>query len=334
MSGKAGWNLARIARAGLLIGLALFGTLSTISLAEAKDVTIGVLYLDSQGYYAGVRSGIQKAASGSGVSAKVLDSNSGGDLSKESSFIDSMIATRVSAIVVSATSADGSVRAIRAASRAGIPVVCYNTCINQRGVEQYVYAYVVGDAYVFGQKLGNAAADYLQKAGVAHPRIGVLNCEFLEVCVQRRKGFEDALKHRIPDAQIVANQEGTILDKAISTAQAMLSAQPSINVLVGESGGATLGATKAVEKSGRAGSVVVFGCDMTTDIANELASGAVLKGIVDVSGIEVGKLAFAEATSAAQGKKAASKIIPATITAYTSPAAANAWRKAHADGLP
>ncbi|MFM0500731.1 substrate-binding domain-containing protein [Paraburkholderia caffeinilytica] len=327
-------TLARIGRTSLSLGLALWGALAGISHAEAKDVSIGVLYLDSQGYYAGVRSGIQKAAAQSGVSARVLDSNSGGDLSKESSFIDSMIASKVSAIVVSATSVDGSVRAIRAASRAGIPVVCYNTCINQRGVDQYVYAYVVGDAYAFGQKLGDAAADYLLKAGVVHPRIGVLNCEFLEVCVQRRKGFEDALKRRIPDAQIVANQEGTILDKAISTAQAMLSAQPGINVLVGESGGATLGATKAVEKSGRTGSIAVFGCDMTTDIANELASGTVLKGIVDVSGVEVGRLAFAQAMDAAQGKKPASKIVPAAITAYTSPAAANTWRLAHADGLP
>lgn len=334
MSALTWRNLTRIGRAGAAACIALFGILNGISYAEAKDVSVGVLYLDSQGYYAGVRSGIQQAAAQSGVSARVLDSNSGGDLSRESSFIDSMIASKVSAIVVSATSVDGSVRAIRAASRAGIPVVCYNTCINQRGVDQYVYAYVVGDAYAFGQKLGEAAADYLLKAGVTHPRIGILNCEFLEVCTQRRKGFEEALKRRIPDAQIVANQEGTILDKAISTAQAMLAAQPGINVLVGESGGATLGATKAVEKSGRAGSVVVFGCDMTADIANELASGTVLKGIVDVSGVEVGKLAFAQAMDAAQGKKLTSKIVPATITAYTSPSAANAWRKAHADGLP
>jgi sugar transport system substrate-binding protein len=319
----------------LIVGISLFGAaLASMSSAQAKDVSIGVLYLDSQGYYAGVRSGIEQAAKQSGVQARILDSNSGGDLSKESSFIDSMIASKVSAIVVSATSVDGSARSIRSASRAGIPVICYNTCINKQGTDQYVYSYVVGDAYEFGQKLGDAAADYLTKVGVTHPRIGVLNCEFVEVCVQRRKGFEDALKKRIPDAQIVANQEGTIIDKALSTAQAMLSSNPNINVLVGESGGATLGATKAVEKSGKTGSVVVFGCDMTTDIANELASGAVLKSIVDVSGVEVGKLAFAQAMDAAQGKKPTNKIIPATITAYTSPAAANAWKQAHADGLP
>jgi len=327
-------HIITLSRTGLFLGISLMSTLACVAPAQAKDVSIGVLYLDSQGYYAGVRSGIERAAAQSGVKARILDSNSAGDLSKESSFIDSMIASNVSAIIVSTTSVDGSIRAIRAASRAGIPVVCYNTCVNQRGIDQYVYSYVVGDAYAFGHLLGDAAADYLIKAGIAHPRIGVLNCEFLEVCVQRRKGFEDALKSRVPDAQIVANQEGTILDKAISTAQAMLSAQPGINVMMGESGGATLGATKAVEKSGRAGSVVVFGSDMTADIANALASGQVLKAIVDVSGIDVGKLAFAQAMDAAQGKKPSTKIVPAAVAAYTTPAAANAWRQTHADGLP
>ncbi len=318
----------------IMAALALLVAFASVPPALAGEVTIGVLYLDSQGYYAGVRNGLEKASAASTVKVKILDSNSAGDLSKENSFIDTMTASKVSAIVVSASSADGSVKAIRAASQAGIPVICYNTCVNQQGIDKYVYSYVVGDAFKFGQKLGNAAADYLIKANIQHPRIGVLNCEFVEVCVQRRKGFEQALISRVPDAKIVANQEATILDKAISTGQTMLSSRPDINVLVGESGGATLGAAKAVEKSGKTGSVVVFGCDMTTEIAKEIASGKTLKASVDVSGTEVGKLAFAQAMDAVSGKKAADKIVPTTISLYASPEAGNAWLQAHADGLP
>ncbi len=47
---------------------------------------------------------------------------------------------------------------VRRASEAGIPVICYNTCINQKGVDKYVSAYLVGDPLEFGKKLGNAAA--------------------------------------------------------------------------------------------------------------------------------------------------------------------------------
>ncbi|MDW4799891.1 sugar ABC transporter substrate-binding protein, partial [Escherichia coli] len=105
---------------------------------------------------------------------------------------------------------------VRRASEAGIPVICYNTCINQKGVDKYVSAYLVGDPLEFGKKLGNAAADYFIANKIDQPKIAVINCEAFEVCVQRRKGFEEVLKTRVPGAQIVANQEGTVLDKAIS----------------------------------------------------------------------------------------------------------------------
>ena len=42
----------------------------------------------------------------------------------------------VDAIVLSAVSEQGSRRAIQRASEAGIPVVCYNTCISEKGVQK------------------------------------------------------------------------------------------------------------------------------------------------------------------------------------------------------
>ncbi|STM80984.1 ABC transporter substrate-binding protein [Escherichia coli] len=69
------------------------------------------------------------------------------------------------------------------------------------------------------KKLGNAAADYFIANKIDQPKIAVINCEAFEVCVQRRKGFEEVLKARVPGAQIVANQEGTVLDKAISVGE-------------------------------------------------------------------------------------------------------------------
>lgn len=62
--------------------------------------------------------------------------------------------------------------------------------------------------------------------------------------MQRRKGFEEVLKTRVPGAQIVANQEGTVLDKAISVGEKLIISTPDLNAIMGESGGATLGAVK------------------------------------------------------------------------------------------
>ncbi|MBO9126745.1 MULTISPECIES: substrate-binding domain-containing protein [unclassified Rhizobium] len=302
--------------------------------AQDKDLKVGAIYMDAQGFYAGVRKGIQTGANEAGRKLDVIETNAQGDASKESSFIDSLISSGVQAIIVSPVSADGSSRAIRRAHDAGIPVVCYNTCLNDADMKEYISAYAVGDPYDFGHKLGEAAADYFIAEKKDAPKIAVLNCEFVEVCVTRRKGFEEALKAKVPGAQIVANQEGAILDKAVSVASTMLSSNPDIDAFFGEAGGATLGAARAVKSQGKAGQVAVFGGDMTTEIAQELSDFTVIKAVVDISGQGLGKLALAQAIKSVDGQAPADIKVPYDIDVYKSSEDGKAWLKAHADGIP
>jgi simple sugar transport system substrate-binding protein len=289
--------------------------------ASAEEMEIGAIYLDTQGYYAGVQKGINDRAKELGKDLKVIETNAQGDISKESSFIDRISAAQVKAIILSAVSADGSVRAIKTASKAGIPVVCYNTCVNDEAVKKYVYAYIVGDPVEFGAKLGAKAADYFIENKITAPKIGVINCEAFEVCIDRRKGFEAALKERVPGAEIVVNQEGTVLDKAITIGEQMLSSNPDLDAFFGESGGATLGAVKAVRNRDRVGKTVVFGSE-------------VLKAVVDISGLRVGRLAFDQAMKAIGGEKLDNPITPAQIDLYSKSDDGAAWIEAHLDGIP
>jgi simple sugar transport system substrate-binding protein len=299
----------------VLLAVAL-GALA-IGSARAADIKIGAIYLDSQGFYAGVRKGVQTEAAAQGKKIDLIETNAQGDVSKESSFVDTLIAANVNAVILSAVSADGSVQAARPVS-----------------MKKYVAAYAVGDPFVFGEKLGQAAADYFTKAGIKAPTIAVLNCEFVEVCIDRRKGFTKALMAALPGAQIVANQEGTILDKAVSVGENVLSAHPDLSAFFGESGGATLGAVKAVRSQGHVGKTVVFGSDMTTDIAQELVDNTVLKAEVDVSGELIGEAALKAAVEAMDGKVSGGQVIPVQIDLYTTPAEAQAWLQNHKDGLP
>jgi sugar transport system substrate-binding protein len=323
-----------ITRATMLaLGTFAAGGLSP-AFAQDKDLKVGAIYMDAQGFYAGVRKGIQTGANEAGRKLDVIETNAQGDASKESSFIDSLISSGVQAIIVSPVSADGSSRAIRRAHEAGIPVVCYNTCLNDADMKEYISAYAVGDPYDFGHKLGEAAADYFIAEKKDAPKIAVLNCEFVEVCVTRRKGFEEALKAKVPGAQIVANQEGAILDKAVSVASTMLSSNPDIDAFFGEAGGATLGAARAVKSQGKTGQVVVFGGDMTTEIAQELSDFTVIKAVVDISGQGLGKLALAQAIKSVDGQAPADIKVPYDIDVYKSSEDGKAWLKAHADGIP
>jgi ABC-type sugar transport system substrate-binding protein len=316
---------------GALCGVVVMLALAP-ALHAAEPISVGAIYLDSQGYYAGVRKGVEDGAKAAGQPIRLVETTAQDDPSKESAFIDTLIAANVKAILLSAVSADGSVHAVRRAHEAGIPVVCYNTCVNDAAMKKYVYAYVVGDPVAFGTKLGQAAADYFVNAGIKTPKIAVVNCEFVEVCINRRKGFEAALMARVPGTAIVDNQQGTTVDASLAVAEKMLTAQPHLDAFFGESGGATLGATKAVQQSGR--KVVVFGSDMTTDIADALANHTILKAVVDISGKAVGHLAIQQAMGAVQGKPQTNPIIPAQIDLYSTSGEAQAWLTVHSDGVP
>ena len=314
-----------------LLSLLMFPLLSP---AAPKEITIGAIYLDTQGYYAGVRQGVQDAAKSSDVKVQLIETNAQGDISKESSFIDTLVARNVDAIILSAVSEKGSSRTLRRASEAGIPVLCYNTCISQKGVDKYVAAWLVGDPVEFGRKLGDAAADYFIANKISEPKIAVINCEAYEVCVQRRKGFEAALKAKVPGMQIVANQEGTVLDKAISVGEKLIISTPDIDAIMGESGGATLGAVKAVRNQNQAGKIAVFGSDMTTEIAQELQNNAVLKAVVDISGKKMGNAVFAQTMNVINKTPPKEKVIQVPIDLYTKAEDGKAWLATHVDGLP
>lgn len=58
-----------------LLGSALFAR------AADKEMTIGAIYLDTQGYYAGVRQGVQDAAKDSSVQVQLIETNAQGDIS-------------------------------------------------------------------------------------------------------------------------------------------------------------------------------------------------------------------------------------------------------------
>ncbi|RXZ68633.1 substrate-binding domain-containing protein [Agromyces albus] len=300
---------------------------------DGAEIRIGAIYLDSQGYYGGVKAGVEAAAEESGLNVKFIETNPGGDVAKESEFMTTLVSSGVSAIIISAASADSSVPAIKQAFDAGIPVICYNTCVNDDAVEKYVTAYIIGDPVTFGSNLGEAAVAAFTEAGITAPKIGVINCEQYEVCKLRLQGFEDALVAGLPEATIVANQEGAEVDRAVTVAEQMLTANPEINGMYGEAGGATIGAYKAVTTAGKVGQIFVFGSDMTTEIATELEKGDVLKSVVDISGIEVGTLAWAAVQDGLDGKTPSEKIVQAPITLWD-PTTAAEWLSTHPDGLP
>lgn len=301
----------------------------------AAEVTLGALYLDQNGFYGGIKKGIETGAAD--LKLKLLGNNSGGDASKEASFMSTLIGAGVDAIIMSPVSATASVPLVKQAFDAGIPVVCYNTCINDADAQKYVKALVTTDQKQMGIDVGDQAGDWFVAKGMTAPNVAILNCDVYEACVQRKDGFKEALLAKVPGAKFVADQEGFVLDKATQKATDMLTADPAIDAFYATTDNGAMGGIQGILATGREGKTVVFGSDMSTPMADYLLTKPNI--LIMTNGQtpqEMGSLAVQQALKAINGETIDEylTITPTKMYLASNPDDVKAWQQAHTDGLP
>ena len=307
---------------------------ATVGTAYADGPKFAVMFFDSQGFYGGIQKGITEGSKGAG--AELILSNSKLDAAAEAAFIDSAIASGVDGLIVSPVSEAASVVALERAHEAGIPIICYNTCLGADDTKRLVAGFVTTDQYDFGHQLGKSAAAYV-KANTIDLKLGILNCDVAEACKQRKAGFLAALSEGLGGTVTpVADQEGYITDKATQTTTEMLTANPQINLIYTANEGGTGGAVLGVDAAGKTGSTVVFGSDADTQILEMLKSAEVLKGIIAQDPQQMGRRAVELALAAASRTPTAetSVLIPSRVYLSDDTAGIEEWLTVHADGIP
>lgn len=320
----------------LLLALAAVATLALPAAAHAEDpITLGALYLDAQGFYGGIKKGIETGAGDANI--KLLGQNSQGDAAREAQFASTLISSKVGAIIMSPVSATASVPVVRQASEAGIPVICYNTCINDEDAKKYVKALVTTDQVKLGYDVGEVAADYFIKNNITAPRFGILNCDVYEACVQRKTGFKEAVTKKVPGVIWAADQAGFEPGKSTETATTMLTGDGEINAMFATTDNGTIGAIQGVLATGRQGKVVVFGNDISAQLAQYLINNPDI--IIATNGQqpqEMGKGSVQMALKAVRGEPIDTylTIVPTELFQSSNPDAVKAWLTAHSDGIP
>lgn len=255
----------------LAIGMAsaaIIGLPATAQAGDGKSLTIGVIELFPNPHFAHARQGIDDAAKKAGV--EVIIQNANLDAAKEAQYIQTFITRKVDAILLSAVSPTGSLAALKLARDAGIPVVCYTTCVNPPDDKTLTQAFLKSDNMMLGTTTGQQAAKYIKDALGGKAKVVLLTCEAYDVCQERRKGLNAELAS--VDAEIVAEQEGFVVDKARPVADSMLAAHPDANVFIAENEDGVIAAAQAIKAKGLTGKVAVFGIDINTQVAQLIAS--------------------------------------------------------------
>ncbi|GAA4690876.1 substrate-binding domain-containing protein [Pseudonocardia yuanmonensis] len=257
------WRRTAAAAVGVALGALVAGCGPSGTVDGDRQYTIGVTTLFSSPIINGYTAGMQAEADKRGITLKVntADSNVG----KEASIIDTYITQQVDAILIDPISDSGSIPAVQRAVAAGITVLCYDTCIQEDAKASMIKGYVTSDQTALGREAGEAAAKYIAEDLGGKAKIGMLTCDqSYAICAQRRDGFLSALA---PGSyEIVAKQEGYVVDKARPLATDMLTANPDLGLIFGQNEGSTIGAALAVKSAGRTGTHVV-GIDITPVIA-------------------------------------------------------------------
>jgi sugar transport system substrate-binding protein len=316
-----------------LVGVAAAGG---PALAQAKDgVTIGALYLDAQGFYGGIKKGIELGAADEKL--KLLGQNSQGDVSREAQFASTLISGGVDAIIMSPVSATASVPVVKQAFDAKIPVICYNTCINDEDAKKYVKALVTTDQTALGYDVGKVAGEYFKAKGITAPRFGILNCDQYEACVQRKNGFKKAVSEAVPGAVWAADQTGFEPGKSTATATTMLTGDPEITAMFATTDNGAIGAVQGVVAAGREDKVVVFGNDISVQLAQYLLNKPnILIASNGQKPQDMGRGSVKVALQAIKGEKIENylTIVPTELFEASKPDAVKAWLAARPDGIP
>lgn len=150
--------------------------------------TIAGVVFQSDTFMQTVQAGMQAAADKAGVT--MIMGNTDNKLDKEASMIEDYITRKVDAIVITPISADGSVAALKKAKDAGITIICFNTCVNDKTIPS---AFLVTKNEDLGMKSGEAAVKFIQDKLGGKATVGILNCDQFEGCPPRKAGFQEQL---------------------------------------------------------------------------------------------------------------------------------------------
>jgi ribose transport system substrate-binding protein len=201
-------------------------------------------------FYTLIEKGIKDNAPGLGINAIVMDGNLDGNVTSD--HISNFVAEKVKAIALSANDPGGTTPAIRAAKQSGIPVFTFDCTIDDASLIQCF----VGTDNVEGGRLGGRETVRLANNG---DKVGLINFDNPQSCLDRRKGWEEIVKASNKNLQII--EIGNYTGDASKAEQLMtdaLTQNPDLAVVFCVGDPAAAGALAAIKAAGAKTLIIGF----------------------------------------------------------------------------
>jgi simple sugar transport system substrate-binding protein len=229
------------------------------AVADTPQMTIAMITHEAPGdtFWDKVRSGAQAAAAKDNVDLKY---SSDPDASKQATLIQNAIDSKVDGIATAMANPDALAPAVKAATDAGIPVVGFNSGIDQ--------AFDLGAIMYFGsdeQLAGETVGQRIAEEGGKHPLCVIM--EAGQIALETRCA---GVKSAVPGTENIQVQ-GTDMPSVQSTVDAKLRQDPSIDWVVTLGAPFAMGVLPALKDSGSSAKLATF--DLNADAAKAIQAG-------------------------------------------------------------
>ncbi|MER7836555.1 substrate-binding domain-containing protein [Streptomyces sp. NPDC096040] len=248
-------------------------------------------------FFVQIRSGAQAEARKLGVDLTVTDAQN--DASQQANQLQNFTTSGLGAIIVNPVDSDAASNSVKAADKAGIPVVAVDRGVNNAKTE----ALIASDNVTGGELAAKTVAGKLG----GHGKIVILQGQAgTSAARERAQGFANGLK-AYPGIQVVAQQPADFdRTKGLDVMSNLLQAHPDVQGVIAANDEMALGAIKALgSKAGT--SVSVVGFDGTPDGLTAVKNGTLYASVAQQPS-QLGKIAVDNALKAIQDKKVESTI--------------------------
>ncbi|HKP17000.1 MAG TPA: sugar ABC transporter substrate-binding protein [Gaiellaceae bacterium] len=299
---------ATVAAVAVLVAIALATSGAGAAPKAPKTFTIGIShYALVIPFYRAMQTGFQAGAKRYGV--KLVTTDSGFDPSKQVSNIQSLIARKVDAIVVSPGDASALIPAYKAAAAAKIPVFSIANHLAPAGRKYETSFYGRPWDQVSALRTERLARLMKGKGNVIVIR-GPSGIAFVQ---EDKAGFERVMKKN-PGIKVVFAQNAKDLSvgEGLRLAQDALTANPKIDGVWVENDDLAAGVARALESRGLAGKVPVVSMDGTAQ-GFQLISKGILTLTVALPTYSWGADQIRIAAGLVKTKKAVPKYVPSQL---------------------
>jgi len=284
---------------------ALFVSATTqTSSAADKQISLGLaIPYFGQEYWATLQKGAEDGAGAAGVKLVVAESYN--DPTKQTSQVESFIASKVDAILLPPANPQALIPAVEEANQAKIPVIAVDTKV----AGGKITSFVASNNITVGKIAGKYIVDRLKGKGNVFIGTWPQN----QATLDRVVGLKEVLSQN-PDVKIVGEQVAKLPPDTTAQAEDVFTAYKDIDAFFGISDVQTLPFWKVAKERGINNKIFFVGVDATKEGLAAVSENSGYAATVAQQPAEMGKLAVETALKVANGETVPDYIeVPVTL---------------------